>query len=104
MKKLLVIVVMCLGLCGCQSLPVPMLIDQGNPQIGMTKQDIMKKCGAPNSYSRQVINGKTYETWYYYIFSGTYDFVDNVLVGYFKSSRYYIKDNVDDLRTYNQKK
>lgn len=63
----------------------------------------MKEYGAPNSWSRQVINGKTYEAWYYYDFSETYDFVDNALAGYSSRSVYHSENNTEDVRNYPSK-
>lgn len=66
----------------------------------MTKEQLMKEYGAPNSWSRQVINDKTYEVWYYYNFSETYDFVDNTLTGYSSRSVYHSANNTEDVRNY----
>ena len=82
MKRFLVLL-LCLGLCGCAT-----IIEQTNAgfnkriKIGMTEKQVYDiEGGNPSTWSRKVIDGKTYETWAY---SGTpvfltFDFVDGIL-------------------------
>jgi hypothetical protein len=49
----------------------------------MTKKQVYNLIGSPGAWTRQVINGKVYETYFYNILNvGNYDFVDGVVVGY----------------------
>ena len=101
--KILFAILICITLCGCASVPIPIVFNHAKISIGMTKKQLMKEYGAPNSWSRQVINGKTYEAWYYYDFSETYDFVDNALAGYSSRSVYHSENNTEDVRNYPSK-
>jgi hypothetical protein len=94
MKKLIVLL-FCLGLCGCASIPG---LGDRKVSIGMTKEQVFWKVGSPLNWTRQVINGKTYETWSFFNDASTYDFIDNILVGYSYRGRYYLKDSVEDVR------
>jgi hypothetical protein len=77
-----------------------------NPDIGITKEQVYQDRSDPVSWSRRVIDGHIYETWIYdNAFVGTYDFVDNILVGYskrafFGNMEYYSKDKTEDIKDY----
>jgi len=101
--KILFAILICISLCGCASLPMPIISNHPKIDIGMTKEKLMKEYGAPNFWNRQVINGKTYEAWYYYNFSETYDFVDNALTGYSSRSVYHSANGIEDVRNYSPK-
>jgi len=96
--KIFILAMLGLMLCGCVTAPM-----NYNPELGMTKRQLYADRGDPASWTRQVINGHTYETWgYIYAVVGTYDFVDDVLVGYskrppFGNSKYISKDKEEDL-------
>lgn len=98
--KTLVILSICSILCGCASMPIFL----NREEIGMTKEQLLKKgYSTPNLWSRRVINGKTYETWYYSRLCETFDFVDNILTGYSKKNRYYSASGIEDIKDYSFK-
>ncbi|MDD5653885.1 MAG: hypothetical protein PHT31_06995 [Candidatus Omnitrophica bacterium] len=103
MKKILVLL-LCLGLFGCASSGYPITKpDVYKADIGMTREQVYQHCGSPIGWTRQIIDGKTYESWTYNPLIGTYDFVDGILVGYskreaFGEMKYYSKDKVDDIK------
>jgi len=104
MKKIYILVLLCLGLCGCAFAPLTWnLPAYSKIKIGMPKNEFLilyreKAVEYPDSWSKKVINGNTYETFYYQQNASTFDFVNNVLVGYCIQRRYYSKDGVEDLR------
>lgn len=69
-----------------------------NVNIGMTKKQVFHACGSPSEWTRQVINGKIYETWHYAFYTETYDFVDSILVGYSSRGRYHSTNGIEDVR------
>jgi len=71
----------------------------------MTKGEVIDTyqhfTGFPINYTRKFIDGHTYETLYYGFspeFVATFDFVDNVLVGYYDREYYHTKDGEEDIR------
>jgi len=99
MNKILVLTLLalCLGLCGCATIPG---LTNRQVEIGMTKEEVMWKVGSPLNWTRQIIDGKTYETWSFWNDARTYDFIDGKLVGWSERGRYYSKDGVEDVRAY----
>lgn len=93
----IILLLLCLGLCGCASIPG---LGDRKVNIGMTKEQVMWKVGSPLNWSRQVINGKTYESWSFWNDASTYDFIDDELIGWSKRGRYYSKDSIEDVRNY----
>ncbi len=83
---------------GCASTPGTYLLHKAD--FGMTKEDLFKSAGSPSGWTRQVIDGHTYETWHYAFFTETYDFVDNSLVGFSSRGCYYSEDSKEDVRDY----
>jgi hypothetical protein len=96
MTRTFILVLLCLGLYGCAT---PGLTNR-QVNFGMTKEQVMWKVGSPLNWSCQTINNHTYETWSFWGDSRTYDFVDNVLVGYSERGRYYSKESIEDVRDY----
>ncbi len=107
MKRLFVLL-LCIGSCGCVSPGHPITRpDAYKTDIGRTKQQVYQRCGSPIGWTRQIISGKTYESWAYNPFIGTYDFIDGVLVGYskreaFGEMKYYSKDSLEDVKDYSR--
>ena len=97
MKKLIYLFILVILVNGCATIPG---ISNRQFNIGMTKDQVMWKVGSPLNWTRQVINGKTYEVWSYWNDARTYDFIDGELVGWSERGRYYSKDGVDDVRNY----
>lgn len=99
--RIIYILILCFSLSGCATAPM-----YYNPEIGITKRQVYQDRGDPVLWSRQVINGHTYETWgYMYACVGTYNFVDDVLVGYskrppFGNMKYFSKDGTEDIKDY----
>lgn len=99
--RIFLILFICLLLSGCASIPSPIILNHPKIYIGMSKEKLYYNgYGAPNLWSKQMINGKTYETWYYYNFSESFDFVDNKLTGYSSRSIYHSANGDEDVRNY----
>jgi hypothetical protein len=77
MKKCVVVLLLCLAVCGCATAEFVQ-----NVKIGTTKEEVISTCGSPMAWNRQTINGKVYESLNYNPFLGNFDFVDDILVGY----------------------
>lgn len=102
MKKLLV-VLLCLGLCGCTTTPGLIEGAQHWPDqsvIGKTKEQILWLYGSPLNWSRHIYGDIIQETWSYEVTSFTFDFVNGKVVGCSFRGRYYSKDGIDDVRNY----
>jgi hypothetical protein len=100
--KRILILLLCLGLCGCAT---PGLIDgaqQGLSQslIGKTKEQILWLYGSPLNWSKHIFNGKVQESWSYFNNGATFDFEDGKVVGCSQRGRYFTKDGIDDVRNY----
>jgi len=99
MKKLLVLFI-CFALSGCVTLTNDKNLSKVI-KIGMTKEQIFNIESSPTIWSRQEINGHIYETWTYIDLYKTYDFADNVLVGYSSGhGRYHTKSGIEDTRNF----
>jgi hypothetical protein len=92
--------ILCLLLLyGCAT---PGLVGDRKVNIGMTKEQVLWAVGSPLNWTRQTIDGKVYETWSFWNDGYTYDFVDNILVGYSVRGRYYSKDKTIDVRDWSR--
>ncbi len=102
MKKLIYLFVMVMLVSGCGRTLTAWRVTELKTHIGMTKNEFLtshKRAGFPSFVSKQVINGKTYET-FCYLDVLSVDFVDNILVGYYSMMKYYSKDGVEDFENY----
>lgn len=68
----------------------------------MTKEQIFNINSSPTTWSRQIINGHVYETWFYREMENTFDFADNALMGYSLglAGTYYSASGTEDVRNY----
>jgi hypothetical protein len=99
--RVLFITLICITLYGCASVPTPLILNHPKVHIGMSKEKLYYNgYGAPNLWSKKTINGKTYETWYYYNFSESFDFLNNALTGYSSRSIYHSAEGDEDVRNY----
>ena len=91
--KIILVLFICFTLCGCATTST--FNQSHNIHTGMAKEEVMQiykpTFGQPSNYTRQNINGPIYETLYYafqHILVGNFDFVDNILVGYYSNDHY----------------
>jgi hypothetical protein len=96
--RILNVLIIILILSGCAT---PGLIyTHDKVKIGMTKEQVMYICGSPGLWSKQNINNKIYETWSYDNFAETYNFVDNILIGFSRNGAYHSENRIEDVRNY----
>jgi hypothetical protein len=67
-------------------------------KVGMTEKQVYDIEGSPMQRSRQVVSGKTYETWGYGDWNLTLDFVDGVLTGYGLGGIYISENGREELK------
>jgi hypothetical protein len=94
MRKFLIISLLFV-LCGCATMGMRTISKR--TKIGMTEKQVYSIEGCPSQRSRQVINGKTYETWKYGDFL-TLDFVDGTLTGEGMNGIYISQNGWEELK------
>jgi uncharacterized protein YceK len=82
MRKIILYLFLAIIVSGCATTATK--VSAGSlPGIGMTRGQVYKLIGSPTAWTRKVIGGTVYETYFYDTFVvGNYDFVDGVVVGY----------------------
>jgi hypothetical protein len=81
----------------------------GKVCLGMTKEQVFWLLGSPLTWSNFPIDGNIYETWSWGLrtpsssdsgWITTFDFKDDVLIGYSGRGKYFSYKGIEDLRNY----
>lgn len=80
----------------------------GKIKLGMTKEQIFWLVGSPLYWIKYPTKEGIFESWFYECPRGasynqmtwSYDFKDNILIGYSGNGRYFGKENIEDVRNF----
>jgi hypothetical protein len=81
---------------------------EGNIKLGMTKEQILWLAGSPLYWTKYPTKEGIFESWFYQDVSfataakkvTSFDFKDNILIGYNYRGKYYSKEYPEDIRNY----